>query len=154
VAQGQRVQQTEGIQTTLTTGGGTEIFDASGSGGRAQESVVEAEGMTFRNTNGPKKAFGNMQMVQPQTGAQQGAPEEGQSKIEKDGTADARRSIARAICKDFPTEYEFSDHWKRRLAMIRLNFEDRLDVIRAIFAAESDDFKRVILEEFPEAFAA
>jgi len=154
IPQGQRVSQTEGIQTTLSTGGGTEIADLSGMGGKPKESVVEAEGMTFRNTNGPKKAFGNMQMVQPQQGALQGGPEEGQSKIDKDGTADARKSIAKAICKDFPTEYEFSDHWKRRLAMIRLNFEDRLDVIRAIFAAESDDFKRVLLEEFPEAFAA
>jgi len=149
VPQAQRVTQSEGIQTTLSTGGGTEIADPTGMGGKAQESTVTVEGMTFKNTNGPKKAFPNTQAVQ-----QTATSEEGNSKIEKDGTADARRSIAKALCQDFPDTYEFGDHWKRRLAMIRLHFENRLDVIRAIFAAESDDFKKLLLEEFPEAFAA
>jgi len=152
-----RVQ--EGISVGVTTGGGTEIFDPSSmnSGQKAEESFVSVEGITFRNTNGPKKAFPGLtpvstdqatEVLQPLTGY----PEETQSRIEKDGTADARRQIAKTICPDFPAEYSFSDHWKRRLAMIRLNYEGRFDVIRAIFSAESDDFKRVIMEEFPEAF--
>ena len=37
-------------------------------------------------------------------------------------------------------------------AMIRLNYETRSDIIQAIFMAESDDFKKVLLEEFPEVF--
>lgn len=161
----QRTVQSEGVSASLSMGGGTAIADLSGTGGPVQESVVSAEGITFRNTNGPKKAFPNMQPVNPP--AQQPAPalaqqaegtfpsEDGtQSRIEKDGTSDARKQIAKAICKDFPDEYSFSDHWKRRLAMIRLNYEQRLDVIRAIFAAESDDFKKLLIEEFPEAFAA
>lgn len=153
VPQGQRTSQTEGIQTTLSTGGGTEIADPTGMGGKVHESVTAQEGITFRNTNGPKRAMPGMQTVNaPQQAMSQ---DDGvQSRIDKDGTAEARKNIAKAICKDFPAEYEFSDHWKRRLAMIRLNFETRLDVIRAIFAAESDDFKRVLIEEFPEAFAA
>jgi hypothetical protein len=36
--------------------------------------------------------------------------------------------------------------------MIRLNYENRPDIIRAIFAAESDEFKKLLVEEFPEAF--
>lgn len=160
--QGSRTVQTEGASVALSVGGGTEIADMSGMTGQVHESVVEAEGMTFRNTNGPKKAFPNMQQTSP--APQQAAPvpqqqpafvDDGtQSRIEKDGTADARKQIAKAICKDFPDEYSFSDHWKRRLAMIRLNYEGRTDVIRAIFAAESDDFKKLIMEEFPEAFAS
>jgi hypothetical protein len=154
VPQGQRVSQSEGIQTTLSTGGGTEIADPTGMGGKVHESVTQQEGITFRNTNGPKKAMPGMQTVgQPQQQAMN--QDDGtQSRIDKDGTADTRRKIAKALCQDFPDAYEFSDHWKRRLAMIRLNFETRVDVIRAIFAAESDDFKRVLMEEFPEAFAA
>jgi len=158
VPQGQKVLQTEGFNVALTTGGGTEIADLSGMGGQAHESSVTAEGITFKNTNGPKRAFPNMTSPQAQPAApmttHQMAPEEGTSRIEKDGTADARKSIAKTLCKDFPDEYSFSDHWKRRLAMIRLNYEGRIDVIRAIFAAESDDFKKVILDEFPEAFAS
>lgn len=159
--QGARTVQTEGASVALSVGGGTEIADMSGMSGQVHESVVEAEGMTFRNTNGPKKAFPNMQQTSP--APQQPAPvpqqpafvDDGtQSRIEKDGTADARKQIAKAICKDFPDEYSFSDHWKRRLAMIRLNYEGRTDVIRAIFAAESDDFKKLIMEEFPEAFTS
>lgn len=153
----------EGISVGVTTGGGTEVFDASGTDQKAQETMVTAEGITFRNTNGPKKAFPGVVPMNPapapapvqEISASQlptGYQEDTQSRIERDGTADARKSIAKAICKDFPEEYNFSDHWKRRLAMVRLNFEGRTDVIRAIFAAESDDFKRVIMEEFPEAF--
>lgn len=158
--QGSRTIQTEGASVALSVGGGTEIADMSGMTGQVHESVVEAEGMTFRNTNGPKKAYPNMQPAspapQPQVQQQASMPvDDGtQSRIEKDGTADARKSIAKAICRDFPDEYSFSDHWKRRLAMIRLNYEGRIDVIRAIFAAESDDFKKLLLEEFPEAFAS
>jgi hypothetical protein len=79
---------------------------------------------------------------------------ESDAKINKDGTADVRRKIAKALCADFPELYDFGDHWKRRLARIQLDYADRPDVIRAIFAAESDDFKTVLLSEFPEAFAA
>lgn len=159
VPQGQRVVQTEGFNVALSTGGGTEIADPTGMGGRVHESNVEAEGITFKNTNGPKRAFPNMTQTSPQPEGvlvthQMPAEEATQSRIEKDGTADARKSIAKTLCRDFPDEYSFSDHWKRRLAMIRLNYEGRFDVIRAIFAAESDDFKKVILDEFPEAFAS
>jgi hypothetical protein len=145
---------TEGFNVGVTTGGGTEIFDASGSDQPAKQSVMSAEGITFKNTNGPKTpvagtapvASGAPQQEQPIY------PEEQSSRIERDGTADVRRMVAKSICKDFPDSYDFNDHWKRRLAMIRLNYEKNHNVIRAIFAAESDDFKRSLLEEFPEAF--
>jgi hypothetical protein len=148
---------TEGITAGVTTGGGTAVFDASGSEAPPQQSVVHAEGMTFRNTNGPKKAFPSTTPVaQPEKAAppSQEDSEEHPSHIERDGTADARRMTAKMICSEFPDSYDFNDHWKRRLAMIRLDFENRFDVIRAIFAAESDDFKKLILEEFPEAFSS
>ena len=77
---------------------------------------------------------------------------EPKSRIENDGTADYRRMVAKTLCPDFPDDYSFSDHWKRRLAMIRLNYENRSDIIRAIFAAESDEFKKLLIDEFPEAF--
>jgi hypothetical protein len=147
----------EGFSVTTTTGGGTEIFDASGSEGPAQQTMVSAEGIKFTNTNGPKKAFGGVTQVSPPAQRSAPAPEvepqdDPQSRIERDGTADARRRVAKTLCRDFPDDYDFNDHWKRRLAMIRLNYENKHDVIRAIFAAESDDFKRFLLDEFPEAF--
>lgn len=141
-----RTQTSDGITATVSTGGGTEIFDPSGSGKAPEQTSTEVEGMRFTNTNGPKRGYQPVQSPalneEPQI-----------SKIEKDGTADARRSIAKSMCADFPDQYNFSDHWKRRLAMIRLNFEGRADVIRAVFTAESDDFKKVLVEEFPEVFS-
>jgi hypothetical protein len=140
----------EGITVGITSGGGTEVYDASGSEGQARESVIEQEGITFRTTNGPKTGF-KQQATQTASALPTGDFEP-KSRIETDGTADYRRIVAKALCNDFPDDYEFSDHWKRRLAMIRLNYEKRPDIIRAIFAAESDDFKKILMDEFPEAF--
>jgi hypothetical protein len=143
-----QVKVQEGISVGLTSGGGIETFDASGSTERAKESVVEQEGMTFRNTNGPKTGFG--QKPEPQVPLEDMAL--AQSRIETDGTADYRRMVAKTLCPDFPMDYSFSDHWKKRLARIRLNYDGRSDIIRAIFAAESDEFKKLLLDEFPEMF--
>jgi hypothetical protein len=142
----------EGISVGVTSGGGTEIYDASGSTGKPVESVVEKEGMIFRNTNGPKTGFGQQVRQEPQTASALPTGEEPKSRIESDGTADYRKIVAKTLCKDFPDDYNFSAHWKKRLAMIRLNYEDRPDIIRAVFAAESDEFKKMLMEEFPEAF--
>lgn len=144
----------EGISVGLTSGGGVETFDASGSTERPRESVVEQEGMIFRNTNGPKTGFGQQPVrSEPQPSSMlPGDMAESRSRIESDGTAEYRKMVAKSLCKDFPDDYNFSAHWKKRLAMIRLNYEERPDIIRAIFAAESDEFKKVIIEEFPDAF--
>jgi hypothetical protein len=147
-----RTQTTEGVTATVTSGGGTEVYDPTGMGGQTQQTVVEHEGIRFTNTNtqAPKRAA----VPPPPLTSQLPTEESTTSKIEKDGTADQRRKIAKTLCPDFPDNYNFSDHWKRRLAMIRLNYEGRADVIRAIFAAESDDFKKVLMEEFPEVFSS
>jgi hypothetical protein len=142
----------EGISVGVTSGGGTEIYDASGSTEKPRESVIEQEGITFRNTNGPKTGFKQQAQVEPQMASALPTGEEPRSRIENDGTADYRKIVAKAICSDFPDDYNFSAHWKKRLAMIRLNYEDRPDIIRAVFAAESDEFKKLLMEEFPEAF--
>jgi len=139
-----RTQTSEGVTAKVSTGGGTEVFDASGYSEPAQKSTIEVEGMRFTNTNGPKRGVAMETSTEEQV----------VSKIEKDGTADARKRIAKALCPDFPEDYGFSDHWKRRLATIRLKYESNHSVIRAIFAAESDDFKKVLLEEFPDSFAS
>jgi hypothetical protein len=145
----------EGISVGLTSGGGIDTFDASGSTESAKESVVEQEGMVFRNTNGPKTGFRKQPVSsEPQTSILPVDVDSSQSRIETDGTADYRKMIAKSLCPDFPMDYSFSDHWKKRLARIRLNYEDRPDIIRAIFAAESDEFKKLILAEFSEVFSA
>jgi hypothetical protein len=137
----------DGISSVVTTGGGTEIADLSGlDSGKAESSTTMVEGMAFKNLNGPKKAF------QASVASSAVSGQVGESRIGKDGTADARKRIAKALCADFPEDYSFEEHWKTRLARLRLNYVDRHDVIQAVFAAESDDFKRVLIEEFPEAF--
>lgn len=157
---GHKVSNADGFTTTLSTGRGVEVADLSGmDDAPARQDVVSSEGMTFRNTNGPRKAFKpvSSDSAEVSTDVDYIAPvrhEEPQSRIDKDGTADTRKLIAKSICKEFPDDYDFSAHWKRRLATIRLNYEGNFEVIRAIFAAESDDFKKLLLEEFPEAFTS
>jgi hypothetical protein len=154
--QSRQPTHSEGISTPVTVGrGGTEVYDASGSGGKPTESVVEVEGMMFRNTNGPKPAAPLPQeprSMLPPVEQSYDQVEQAPSRIDRDGTGDVRKQMAKSICPDFPDTYEFSDHWKRRLATIRYLYETRHDIIRAIFVAESDDFKKVLLSEFPEAF--
>lgn len=130
---------TEGIRSTLSVSGGTEVYDPSTGDVKPVLSKVAAEGITFSNTNGPVRAF------------QAPKPLASPASV-LDSTTDARRAVAKALCVDFPDNYSFDDHWKRRLARIQLDYADRLDVIRAIFAAETDDFKKLILAEFPDAF--
>jgi hypothetical protein len=133
--------KTKGV--TVSTGSTEVEYPQSDEAAKVTEMVVD--GIKMTNTNGPG-TLGKKSASSP--------PMEVTSKIDKDGTADARRKIARSICKDFPESYDFADHWKKRLARIRLDYETRPEIIRAIFAAESDDFKKVLLEEFPEVFAA
>jgi len=147
--------QTDGFTTTLSVGGGgsTQITDLSGlDSGKVVMSQVSAEGISFRNTNGPKRAFASqVESKLADAPSQVGKLVDAPSQVPV-GTMDARRIVAKALCSDFPGDYDFNEHWKRRLARIQLNYSDRLDVVRAIFAAESDDFKRLVLEEFPAAF--
>lgn len=139
---GPSVQEREGFKVTNQVGGGTEIFDAGGTGvaGEEQVSVVESEGIKFTNTNGPKK---NVRLVDNQA---QAAP----SNVD-DATC---RTIARSFCPDFPDNYDFTASVRKKIARLQADFEDRPDVIRAVVASDPDgNVKRRIIEEFPEVFS-
>jgi hypothetical protein len=138
-----QVRETEGFKVTPSVGGGVMTEDLGGTGvaGKAQESVIESEGMVFRNLNGPKR---DVQVVEP------AAPTNGQ--IDLHGTEEARRRIAKSMCPDFPDIYNFTDPLRKKIARIQADFDDRADIIRAIFAAETDDMKQRILQEFPDCF--
>jgi hypothetical protein len=134
-------QTADGVTSRATVTTGTEIYDAGGSAGEADQSVTVVEGMAFRNTNGPKRAY-------KREGEVSAAPA---AKVAV--SSDARRRLALRLCPDFPAAYDFDGPLKRKVALLRLNFEDRSDVLNAVFAAESDEFKNILLAEFPEAFA-
>jgi hypothetical protein len=140
--QAPQTRETEGFTVTGAVGGGTMTADLGGTGGagKAQQAVVESEGMVFRTTNGPKR---DVQVVQPAAPA---AP------VDISGTEDARRKIAKAVCPDFPDLYNFNDPVRKKIARIQADFDDRPDIIRAIFAAESDEVKQRLLAEFPDCF--
>lgn len=141
-------QQREGFDLTGSVGGGTEIADMGGTGGRGEETVVEAEGIRFTNTNGPKKGTRLVDKAQEAARAQQAQQAQG------NGADDAMcRKIAKAICADFPDNYVFTDPPRKKIARLQADFDDRPDVIRAVAAAETDgNVKRRLVEEFPEAF--
>jgi len=94
------------------------------------------------NTNGPS----NKEQPSPRSADAQ------KPVMLKDGTADFRLKVARQLCPDFPTNYDFAQNQRKKLARLQADYEDRPDVIRAVFAAESDDFKSLLLNEFPQAF--
>lgn len=132
--------ESEGIKASMKVGGGVETADPIDPGEKAKETVRTEEGMTFRNTNVGKDKV----QAHPRSETQERA---------EDGTEDARLKVAKAVCPDFPTTYDFAAPDRKKLARLTADFEDRPDVIRAVFAAESDKFKATLLTEFPAAFA-
>lgn len=140
---GKTTQTTEGITAKVSTGGGVETWDGAGTGGEAKMSSTIVDGIKMTNTNGPS----NREQPSPRSAEAQ------KPVMLKDGTADARLKFARQLCPDFPENYDFATNPRKKLARLQADYEERSDVIRAVFAAESDDFKAVLLREFPQAFA-
>jgi hypothetical protein len=134
-----------GMTATLTTGkGSTGVFDAQGHDpGKPKIRTVEQDGMKFTTTNGPS----DREMPSPRSA------EARKPVMLKDGSADVRRFVAKQLCADFPDNYDFAQAPRKKLARLQADYEDRVDVIRAVFAAESDDFKTTLMAEFPQAFS-
>lgn len=122
----------EGITIATTTGGGTEIEDPTTGATQTETRVVEREGIKFTETNGPKREGTEARPTVP---------------------VDTRRMVAKAMCPDFPANYDFSAPARKRVARLQADFDDRPDVIRAAFAAESDEVKQILVTEFPQAFS-
>ena len=141
-----RDQVRDGINLHTQVGGGVEIHDAGGTGvaGPDQVTKVVSEGVTFTNTNGPKKG---VQLVPTNQAQATPAP--------SNGVDDAMcRTIAKSFCPDFPANYVFTDSPRKKIARLQADFEDRHDIIRAVAASDPDgNVKRRVIEEFPEAFS-
>jgi len=137
-----KTKETEGIKLTQQVGGGIEIADMAGMGGKAKQSTIVEDGITFKNTNGPER-------LQPEDHPR--SPR--QPVMLKDGTADARILIARTICPEFPSNYDFAASSKKKLARLQADFEGRPDVLKAVFVAESDEMKAKLVTEFPAIFS-
>lgn len=145
VASKKATEQKDGFTTKLSTGGGIETADLSGMDtGKAVQATMVVEGMTFQTTNGPKQ------------GVQQ-HPRQEETKVSRpvlvEASADIRRKVAKTLCPDFPDNYRFELDPKKKLARLQADYEDRLDVLQAVFAAEGDEFKAILVREFPQAFA-
>lgn len=140
-----KTKEAEGMKLTQSVGGGTEIEDLGSSQGltKPKASTVVEDGIVFKNTNGPEK-------LKPQDHPR--SAESQKPVMLKDGTADARLQVAKALCPEFPTSYDFAASERKKLARLQADFEDRPDVLRAVFAAESDSFKAKLIQEFPQAF--
>ena len=145
-----RSGETEGIQYQTTTSGGAVIQDGSAMshGGKPDVQVVESEGILFTNTNGPKKDV--TPVAAPPVPV--AAPPVAEVSISSTDAA-VRKSIAKRMCEDFPEIYDFTVPEKKRLSRVIADFEDRPDVILAIYSAETDSMKSKLVAEFPQAFA-
>jgi len=146
VAKSKAPTQREGISSPMSFGGGIETADMSGMDtGKAKQATTTVEGMTFKTTNGPEVK-------------DQAHPRDGErpkpAVVVKQASADVRRLVAKQLCPDFPENYNFTLDPKKKLARLQADYEDRHDVLKAVFAAEGDDFKMLLLQEFPQAFAS
>lgn len=139
-------QHTEGFDIELTVGGGTETVDLGGQGGPGTVTTEIIEGFKVTNLNGPKRA----NRVDPPAKATPARLVPTQKAVMSG--IDVRRKVAKAMCPDFPDMYDFEAPEKKKLARITADFEDRPDVIQAIYAAEGDSMKSLLVENFPEAF--
>jgi hypothetical protein len=144
-----KTETREGITAKVKTGGGVETADPIDPGEKAVVTEHVEDGIVFKNTNGPKK----------KATAPPRSEEAAQPVMLRDGTAKARLKIARALCPDFPEDYDFSAPDRTKLAQIAEGlsngeYEGREDILRALFAAESDDFKAKFLAAFPDVFGA
>lgn len=142
---GPAVQHKEGFTVKTEVGGGTEVFDAGGTGvaGENQVTVVEEGGIKFTNTNGPKK---NVRLVD--------ANQAPSAPVTVSNVDDATcRAIAKSFCPDFPDNYDFTASPRKKIARLQADFEDRPDIIRAVAAADPDgEVKQRVIAEFPEVF--
>lgn len=133
--------QKEGFNVAGSVGGGTAIADMGGTGAKGEERVIEEEGIKFTTTAGPKKG---VRLVDK---AAEPAPV-------SEADDEMCRTIAKAVCSDFPDDYVFTQPLRKKIARLQADYDDRPDVIKAVAAAETDpEVKRRLLKEFPEAFA-
>ena len=139
-------KSTEGMKLTSSTGGGIETWDsgeapvvASLGGVSAAAATVVEDGITFSTTNVPEAKRASRKQAAKTNAAPMSVA--------------VRLRVAKALCPDFPESYDFSAPLKKRLARLQADFEDRVDVLRAVFAAEDELVKTQILELFPQAFA-
>ncbi|MFA5054143.1 MAG: hypothetical protein WC565_08790 [Parcubacteria group bacterium] len=135
----------EGVTATVTSGRGVEIADLSGmDSGKSQVQEFEQDGIKFTTTNGPKR----QDQPHPRSAEAQ------QPVMLRDGTAEVRRQVAQQLCPDFPANYDFAASPKKKLARLQADYEDRPDVLKAVFAAETDAFKALLIQEFADQLRA
>ncbi len=145
------VQHTEGMLLTPDVGHGIEIADpvGMGGGGKPKERVIVEDGIKFTVTNGSErhmKAATNERVPAP-------APAAPARPRVPEAPPEVRKKIAKAVCADFPDNYDFALPVKKRMARLQADYENRPDVIQAVFAAEGDEMKALLMQEFPQAFA-
>lgn len=132
----------EGVRVTSSSGGGIETWDGGEAPVVAEISQVSTattveDGITFATTNIPATP------AKPVKKAAKPVPM----------SPEVRLKIAKTMCPDFPDSYDFAAPAKKKLARLQADFEDRIDILRAVFAAEDDELKARLVQEFPQAFA-
>ncbi len=139
------VTSAEGMTVTQSTGGGIETWDGGDASVVAalsqDKTTIVEDGISFTTTNVPS----------PKAAPKKQAPLKTSAPAPQMSPA-VRLKIAKAMCPDFPDSYDFAAPAKKKLARLQADFEDRLDILLAVFAAEDDEIKTKLVQEFPQAF--
>ena len=143
------VERAPGKQMPIVSGDNDERYALPGtSGTKAPKKAtkrIEVEGISFE--------VENTDLVERGPSRKEAAVDPLPAKAISSAEASMRLKMAKGFCSDFPTNYAFDAPQKKKLARIEADFvETRPDVVRAIWMAETDTFKKVLEENFPEVF--
>ncbi len=110
----------------------------------------EVEGISFATTGIPSAAVAAVAQQQPVSERPKAVPVEPKSRKAVD--PGVKSLIAKSVLPTFPFEqYNFADTDRKKLARIDLDFEDKFDILRAIYAAEDDVIREHIADNYPAA---
>jgi len=114
--------------------------------------IVVAEAPVSRSVRRPKKSDEMISITDtsnPVSTTTKGSNPETVVSLE---SAMKRRKMAKQMCPDFPDSYDFAAPERKRLARLTADFEERADVLMAVYAAETDSMKAAIESAFPTVF--
>lgn len=126
----------DGIQTSVQIGSRN-----TGMLPQQQVRTTVEDGITFTQS---------VQPLQQQPRLSPEASEQQKSVLKK--SENMRRQTAKMLCPDFPDNYDFDASLRKKIARLQADYEDRPDVMRAVFVAETDEVKAELIQAFPGVF--
>jgi hypothetical protein len=140
----EKTVQKEGITIKSNVGSVNRVAPDSDQDGSVVGQVrtatkVSTEGISVRDTSNTSKPVPVVSQTVPEVVKP------------RDSTISPRLRVARAIYPDFPAGWVFDGKLADRLAAVK-DFGPNADFLEALYAAEGDQFRKVLAKEYPDQF--